>query len=109
VPTIRKRTNLLTGESANALSGDQFEFLPFNAGVEFAIISDLVDVEATVYSGSDVLMEQAPVSVQSTPPRYPDDFLLQDVAAAGDRLSVKLQNNNAGAVVVDTVVKITPL
>lgn len=107
MPTIRKSTSLAAGASANALSGDQYEFLPFNAAVEFAIIADVAGVSATVYSGSDVLQQEAPVSVSADPPKYPDDFLLQDVAAAGERLNVQLRATAAS--VVTTVVKITPL
>jgi hypothetical protein len=108
MPTIRKRNILAAGEIVNVLSGDQYEFLPFNALVEFAIISNLGDDLATVYSGSDVLQQQGPISEQLTPPRYPDDFLLSDVAAAGERLNAQVQCVT-GPSTIDTVVKITPL
>lgn len=107
MPTIRKRNVLAAGETANVLSGDQYEFLPFNAVVEFAIISTQADSLATIYSGSDVLMQQAPITQSTDPIRYPDDFLVRDVAAAGERLNVQAQAVTAAT--VDTVVQITPL
>jgi hypothetical protein len=107
MPTIKKVNTLAAGEIVNTLSGDQYEFLPFNAAVEFAIISDQVDSLATVYSGSDVLMQQATIDNQATAVQYPENFLLQDVAAAGERLNVQVQAVTAA--VITTVVKITPL
>jgi len=121
MPTIRVRTE---GQTAVAtifpLQGSQYEYLPFNARVEFAIVGDGTDIDlvtATVYSGSDILQQRGPitnktaVTAQSKNAVYPDDFLLDDVAAAGERLSVEL---NIPATMIpgdfiDTVVKITPL
>jgi hypothetical protein len=110
MPTIIKTLAMATGTTGNPLSGSQYEFLPFNAYLEFAVVSDVASVQATVYSGSDVLQEQGdvPIKAANTSPIYPDDFLLSDVAAAGERISVQLRNNNAGAANVRTVVRITP-
>lgn len=92
------------------LQGSQYEYLPFNALVEFAIIqSGSTDANlATVFSGSDVLQESSPIDVQSTPATYPENFTLQDVAAAGERLGVtvnKVGTNDS----VTVSVRITPL
>jgi len=121
MPTIRVRTE---GQLAVAtifpLQGNQYEYLPFNARVEFAIVASGTDVDqitATVYSGSDILQQRGPISdksavtAQSKGAVYPDDFLLDDVAAAGERLSVELNLPALFATgeFVDTVVKITPL
>jgi len=125
MPTIRVRN--IAGAAATTvfpLQGNQYEYLPFNARVEFALVgadgatADVVNAAtATVYSGSDILQQRGPitdksaVTAQSKNAVYPDDFLLDDVAAAGERLSVEL-NIPADATfdsVFDTVVKITPL
>ncbi len=115
MPTIRVVTPAL-GLAANSvifpLQGSQYEYLPFNARVEFAIVSDDANVdefEVTVYSGTDVLQQAGPMSVKASP-IYPDDFLLDDVAGAGERLSVEIRSGaNANANAIQTVVKITPL
>ena len=125
MPTIRVRT--LGGtvpQTVFPLQGNQYEYLPFNARVEFAIVgrdgteAGTVDAtRATVFSGSDILQQQGPISDKSavtgetTGAVYPDDFLLDDVAAAGERLSVQLDIPLAitADAVFDTVVKITPL
>jgi len=125
MPTIRVRSLGEVGATVIfPLQGNQYEYLPFNARVEFAmvgaddVLSSQVDlVTATVYSGSDILQQRGPitnktdVTAQSKNAVYPDDFLLDDVAAAGERLSVELNlpAGAAGDLVIDTVVKITPL
>jgi len=98
--------------TASPLSGSQYEFLPFDARVEIAIQASAVNVVvATVYSGSDVLQEEAAVQSGTTGvvPKYPDDFYLVDDALMGDRLRVLLRETAGGTPVVMTVVRITPL
>ena len=81
------------------------------------VTADVQLATATVYSGSDILQQRGPISdksavtAQSKGAVYPDDFLLDDVAAAGERLSVELNLPALFATgeFVDTVVKITPL
>jgi len=129
MPTIRTRTTVAAGEGPRTifpLQGNQYEYLPFNARVEFAIVGQNVGVTpesidlvtATVFSGSDILQQQSgitnksDVTAQSKNAVYPDDFLLDDVAAAGERLSVQLDIPDpptTESTVIDTVVKITPL
>lgn len=115
MPLIRKNVATSAGGTFFPLQGSQYEYLPFNALLEFAILEKTNDpqgVKATVYSGSDVLMEQSSVDVKDTLNAiYPDDFTLQDVAAAGERIGVQLDSpagpSEAGDSLV--VVRITPL
>jgi len=124
MPTIRVRTIGEVGATVVfPLQGNQYEYLPFNARVEFAMVGaspiagDIDAVTATIYSGSDILQQRGPitdksdVTAQSKNAVYPDDFLLDDVAAAGERLSIELNLPAAvaGDIVIDSVVKITPL
>jgi len=125
MPTIRVRNIAAAGSTTVfPLQGNQYEYLPFNARVEFAIVGHdggtggvIQNARATVFSGSDILQQQGPitdksaVTAQSQDAVYPDDFLLDDVAAAGERLSVQLDipADTTFDAVFDTVVKITPL
>jgi len=111
MPTIRvATTNIAANGTAYPLSGNQYEYLPFNAQVEFAIVASAAGIEVTVYSGSDVLQQAGPATVKATPPLYPDDFLLDDVAGQGERLNVILRETaNVATTDIETVVKITPL
>lgn len=113
MPTIRDTRVVAAGVPAFPFQGSQYEYLPFNARVEFAIVETTAiiigDVLASVFSGTDVLQQRAGITEKAAGnPVYPDDFLLDDVAAAGERISVEL-NSAAGAATVQTVAKITPL
>lgn len=111
MPTIRASESVAAGATYLPLSGNQYEYLPFNARVQFAIISDVASVSATVYSGTDVLQQSGPVTNKGASGVIinPDDFLLEDVAMAGDRLNVTVANGNAGAANVQVAVIITPI
>lgn len=111
MPSITKRTVMVANGTAAPLSGEQYEFLPFDASVEVAIQADATGVLATVYSGSDVLQQEGPVQLGTinVQPKYPDDFALQDIAAAGERLSILLRDTSGAARTVMTVVKLTPI
>lgn len=98
------------GDQAFPLRGNQFEILPFDALVEFAITTDVVVTRASVYSGSDLLMQSSDVDLlaAATPHTYPDHFKLNDVAAQNERLGVELTKISGAANSVRTTVKITP-
>jgi hypothetical protein len=111
MPTIRvATTNIAANATAYPLSGNQYEYLPFNAHVEFAVVANAAGIDVTVYSGSDLLQQGGPATVKSTSPIYPDDFLLNDVAMAGERLNVILRETAGIATTdIETVVRVTPL
>jgi len=111
VPLIRVvSTNIAANSTNYPLSGNQYEYLPFNARVEFAVIASAATVDVSVYSGSDVLQQGGPPTVKATSPIYPDDFLLDDVAVAGERISVVCrETGNVATTDLETVVKVTPL
>jgi len=83
----------------NLIAGSQFEFLPFDAKLSFGIVGDTnaADLRVDVYSGTDVLAESMQPSAQNRVPVYPDDFNLEDVAAAGERIKVRVRNLSAVA------------
>ena len=100
------------GATINPLQGNQYEYLPFDALVEIAVLADAGDTWlGTIFSGSDVLMQNSIVDALAlaTPIVYPDHFTLQDVAAAGERLGIQLTNNTGAVADVRTAVRITPL
>jgi len=99
------------GVNDNVLASSQFEFMPYHGAVEFGLNGDAngADLRVDVYSGQDVLMEGASMSAQNRIPVYPDDYQLNDVAAAGERLKVRVRNTNAAARVIFYAVRITPL
>ena len=110
MPTIKVQTSVpANGVVDNVLQGNQFEFLPFNAQLDFGIVAAAAGIVMDVYSGADTLIEAGTASAANRSPVFPDDFDLRDVAAAGERIKVRLRNTTAGALVVNTTVRITPL
>lgn len=114
MPTIRTSTSVPANGKAYPLQGNQFEYLPYNARLAFAIVSPNTTpgaITATVYSGSDVLQQDGPVTEKAAPIAISaqDDFLVQDVAAGGERISVVLNNSSAGALTVLVAVQIYPV
>jgi hypothetical protein len=111
MPTIRGVTNLAAGASNNnVLAGSAYEFLPINARVDIGITADAAGTaRATVQSGSDVLLEESPVSRAARVPVWPDDYDLSDIAVAGDRLKIAARNTGGVAIDVFWSVRVTPL
>ena len=124
MPTIRVRNQIAaaTPQQLFPLQGSQYEYIPWPARVEFSTIgvsstpADVDLADATIYSGSDILQQRGPLTNKSgvtgatQSAVYPDDFLLDDVAAQGERLSVEVNTGSwAGTGFIDTVVRITPL
>ena len=95
----------------NILTGSQFEFLPYDAYLEFGLTGEGVvgDFIVDVYSGQDVLLESGLVSILDRSPVYPDDFSLNDVAAAGERIKIRVRNSSGGTLNFFTALKITQL
>lgn len=111
MPLIKARTTMTANGTAFPLQGDQFEILPYDAYVEFAVLVDTGgSVRSTVYSGSDLLAASALADILAvaSPILYPDHYNLNDVAAASERLSVSLLETAAGTPIVRTQVKVTP-
>lgn len=102
----------LSSVNDNVLANSQFEFLPYDAFLEIGLNGDAngADLRVDVYSGTDVLLENAPMSVQNRIPVYPDDFNLNDAAAGGERIKIRVRNTSAAAArTIFFAVKITPL
>lgn len=111
MPLIKARTTMAANGEATPLAGNQYEYLPFDALVEFAVLVDTGGtVRATIFSGTDVLLQNSLVDVLAvaSPILYPDHYSLSDGAAAGERLNVQLFEGAAGTPIVRTQVKITP-
>lgn len=112
MPLISLVTEVAIGATVeNILAGSQFEFLPFDAFLEFGITTEGVvnDFFVDVYSGQDVLLENGAVSILNRAPIYPDDFSLNDVAGAGERIKIRARNSSAGILNFFTALRITPL
>lgn len=115
MPLIRTSTSVPANGVAYPLQGNQFEYLPYNARVAFAIVGPDTTpgaISATIYSGSDVVQQDGPITEKPVTDQkisMQDDFLVSDVAGGGERLNVVLRNATAGAITVLVAVQIYPL
>lgn len=112
MPLIQIREVMTANGTAEPLSGSQYEYLPWPARVEIALnASAAAQVVATVSSGAETLQEEATVQVVTTanvPPPF-DQPQLVDVAAAGDRLKIRLRETAGATPTVFGWVRIQPL
>jgi len=98
MPSIQRQVSIAAASvNANVLEGSQFEFLPFNAFLEFGLVGDAnaIVLFVDVSSGQDVLAEDMQISAANRIPVYPDDFPLTDVAMAGERIKIRVRNVHA--------------
>lgn len=111
MPFISRRIALGANATASALADDQFEYLPYDALVQFALSADATGVLMTIFSGGDLLMDEGPVPIGTINvfPKYPDDYHLEDVAAGGERLKVRLRDTSGAARVVMVGVRISQI
>lgn len=100
---------------ANALAGSAFEFVgrPSRVAIALATSNAAGEVTATVQFGPEVQLEEGVVAAEpgtDMGPRLPDNVVVDDVAAAGDRLVVRLTNAHAStAYIVRGIVRILPI
>lgn len=113
MPTIQSKVTIAAGAvNDNVITGSQFEFLPFHAYVEFGLVGDAIhggDLRLDVYSGQDTLAENMTPSVAGRAPVYPDDFTLNDIAGAGERIKIRARNVGASNADLNFSVRITPV
>lgn len=102
-------TSVAAAGNVNVVSGQQYEIVPFDCQVEIGLAMTVTGMLVTVYSGTDLLLDSAPVVIKATAPVYPDDFMLTDVARKGDRLSIRANNPTGGAIVLNWTVKLNPI
>ena len=104
MPSIRVPFSLAGGATnPNVLQGSAFEFASGVQRTQVAITQELIGAGvgtavATVQFGPTVALEDAAVASESTVgagPRIPDNVVVDDIAAPGDRLRVAIRNTDA--------------
>lgn len=104
MPTIKKRVTLTAGgENANVFTGSAYEYLGQRARVTLAVAKDntatfapLIDFQV----GPELLLESSPVGVEQTAGGgaiLPENILIEDFAAPGDRLVGRLRESGGAA------------
>jgi len=102
-------TDAADGSTTTPLGVSQYEYLPFDAFVQFAIYADTADIfTLSVFSGSDLLMQNSPMPILATavPILHPDHYFLEDGALAGEKLGVNAVNGTGAVASFRTAVRI---
>jgi hypothetical protein len=110
MPTIQNSISVAANSvNDNVLAGSQFEYLPYNAKIDVGVCGSATGLLADMYSGQDIVCESFALNANNRIPIAPDDFTLRDIAAAGDRMKLRLRNTTGGALTGFWSVVITPL
>lgn len=110
MPVIQREVALAAGASSdNILSGSAFEFARVNSLVSAGVVASATGTFVTINSGADVVAEEFSPAVKTTFPIIPDEMYYSDVAAAGDRLVIRVRNPTAGSITIRAIVQLTPL
>lgn len=110
MPAIQNSVSIsANATNDNVLAGSQFEYLPYNAVIDFGMTASAAGLVADIYSGQDIVAESFALATTNRIPIKPDDFTLRDIAAAGDRLKLRIRNTTAGALTAFWSVIISPL
>ena len=110
MPVIQKEISVAANDTVdNVISGSSFEFLRGNAVVSIGLAGSATGLVASIQSGSDIVLEEAPLLVKTSMPTIPDDMYYNDVGVLGDRLVIRVRNTTAGALTLRAIVQVTPL
>lgn len=113
MPTIRRTQSLTANQVVdNVLQGSQFEFIQVPSRVQIYAVYQVTAAgvgEVEVFFGQELQCSQeAPNVVTAGGPTVPDDIIVDDYAAPGDRLVVRVVETAGGTADVRILVKITP-
>lgn len=110
MPTIQQSVSVpANGTIENLFAGSQFEFAPYNATVECGVLGAAVGLIADVSTGQDVVAEAMNVAGKAGFPVIPDDFVVQDVVRAGERIKLRLRNTTGAAIVASFCLRMFPV
>lgn len=110
MPTVQSSVSVAANAvNDNILQGSQWEYLPYDAYLEFGLVGSATGLVLDVYSGQDTLAESMAPSLQNRFPVYPDDFTLNDVAGGGERIKIRARNTTGGALTLFYAIRLTPV
>jgi hypothetical protein len=110
VPVIQNSVSVAANAvNDNVITGSQFEYLPYNARINFGLVGSATGLLVDVFTGQDIVAESFAPPTQNRFPLNPDDFTLQDVARGGERVKIRVRNTTAGALTLFYGIVITPV
>lgn len=110
MPSILRETSLAAGvNSPNLVAGSTFELARGNIFLSIGVTASVTGGFISIFSGSDIVLEESPPPIKATYPIIPDEMFFNDVATLADRIVVAARNPTAGAVVFRVFIQITNL
>lgn len=112
MPSFSWSQSIAAGQTFNPLDGWNYEFPPRAGLVKYLHRATAVGLVATITSGSDQLLQEAPVPAGGTAGVTPSEFNVPpiiDQIGAGDRQAVRYRNPTGGAITVDGYIDYTPV
>jgi hypothetical protein len=110
VPSFIWSQSIAAGATFNPLAGWAYEFPPRPGVVKYIHRATAVGLVATITSGSDELLQEAPVQAGGTAGTTPSELNtapIIDAVNAGDRQQVRYRNPTGGAITVDGIIDYT--
>lgn len=110
MPSFVWTQSIAAGATFNPLDGWNYEFVPRPGVVKYIHRATAVGLVATITSGSDQLLQEAPVPAGGTSGQTPSEFNVApiiDAVQAGDRQAVRYRNPTGGAIVIDGIIDYT--
>ncbi len=111
MPSFVWSQSIAAGATFNPLDGWNYEFVPRPGVMKYLHRATAVGLLATITSGSDQLLQEAPVPAGGTAGQTPGEFQVApivDGVQAGDRQAVRYRNPTGGAITIDGIVDYTP-
>lgn len=97
MPVIQKKTAIAANSvESNILAGENFEFLPYDAEVQFGFNQSATGLTIDAHSGQDLLCDAVEPLISATYPNN-EEMDFSDIAGAGERLTVKVTNTTGGS------------
>jgi hypothetical protein len=97
------------GASINIMTGQQYEFMPFDAQVQIGLNAAAVGLVATIFAGPDLVQQEGPCNVKSTFPSVSDDLYIDENVRASTRLSINVRNTTGAAITLRALVRLLQL
>lgn len=93
----------------NVIAGNQFEFSPTRAILEFGLVASAIGLEIDVLIGQESVITRMLPSQANRVAVYPDDFTLKAGILGGQRIIIRARNTTGGNLTLFSTVKFNPV